>query len=713
MTKTSQETESTLKGSYKHLTKFMACLFGTTAMCLISYTLTVENLVQDSKIPSTYKWFLLKEVPGPRIIFESGSNSHHAVNTDLVGEKLGVTAINIADNGGYALEDKVTRLETYARAGDVVILPLEWTYYHREKLTDNYVETLFTENRDYYQSMPVVKRVKRALSLPPEKIVKEILKKKNRPALDTESPAKDLFVAALTQSTGHQSREKSIGPKPGVAEQSCDDYILGKAPQRRLLALGSNIKPALKRLQKLKKRGVDIHFSWPVLAGEGCMNDLAYVKDFRTEIENAVHQAGFSFLGSPSQSLYSQELQDDTPYHLISKGTNDHTKKIITFLKSQGYAKQGTPFNIKTFARHRLLELELAQADKIIQTAFPLNEIVPLDDESLRKHVEFTAGWWGFEPYGRWMRDNRSMFRLTLPKDTPQNYVLKIKGTTKSRNLERVNISVNGKLLKSGPFGQNAPLLIPTENLPRGEVISFFISLPDAGVPQSPFERGENEDARSMTLHFQDFQLLDQDTPAVQPVITAAKATPVQPAQKKQKISELNPDAALNSTLDTGIYFNNITPVFKGKPHSLVQNCSPVHSFTTAKAWQIEFLQGWWPQEATGRWMSDQQASLKIALPSNEAEKKSGRYILKLNGDFFMGRYYSVSAVIGGKTVGPFNVQADGSLSISFETEKADGMVDVTLNLMGDDPQSPKELGLSQDDRTLTYFLKSIYFTEV
>jgi len=93
------------------LSKFGACLIGTTALCLGAYTATVDSLVQDTKIPATYKWFLLKHIPGPRIIIESGSNSHHAIDTDALGAALGMTAINIADNGGYALEDKITRLE--------------------------------------------------------------------------------------------------------------------------------------------------------------------------------------------------------------------------------------------------------------------------------------------------------------------------------------------------------------------------------------------------------------------------------------------------------------------------------------------------------------------------------------------------------------------------------------------------------------------------
>ena len=91
----------------KQLSKFIVGLFGTVALCMVGYTSIVDSLIRDSKIPATYKWFLLKEVPGPRIIFESGSNSHHAINTDVLSAELGMTAINIADNAGYSLEDKI------------------------------------------------------------------------------------------------------------------------------------------------------------------------------------------------------------------------------------------------------------------------------------------------------------------------------------------------------------------------------------------------------------------------------------------------------------------------------------------------------------------------------------------------------------------------------------------------------------------------------
>jgi len=538
------ETASGHGKAIKQLSKFAACLIGATSLCLYAYTATVDSLVQDTKVPASYKWFLLKHVPGPRVIFESGSNSHHAINTDVLGQALGMTAINIADNGGYALEDKITRLETYARPGDVIVLPLEWTFYHREKLTDNYVDTLFTQNRDYYRNLPPIKRVSRALSLPPEKVIAQVLARKDRPKPETESPAKALFVSALTQPTGHQSRKVSSGPGAGVAEQSCDDYVLGKGPERNSLSLGANIKPALRRLAALNARGIDIHFAWPVLAGNGCMSDRAYVTGFRAQIEEAVNAAGFEFLGAPGQSLYGQNVQDDSPYHITTEGADIHTAQMVRFLKSQGHGKSAAPLDIKTFARHRLLELELAQAAKITQAALPMDRPMAMDDPDMRRHVEFTAGWWAFEPYGRWMRDNRAM--------------------------------------------------------------------PDAAIPQSPLERGENEDARSMTLHIQSLTLSAPGSPAVRP------ALPVKPPVPSGVVA-----AAPQVMMTAARAISQGAAPGAGMCKMTGETFSPLTA-------QIQFKSGWWEQEVFGRWMKGDEANLIIDLPTGQAQKTAGRYALTL-----------------------------------------------------------------------------------
>ena len=672
---------------FKHLGKFAACMVGTTVLCLSAYFATVDNLVEKSEVPGTYKSFLLKEVPGRRIIFESGSNSHHAIDTETVGAELGMTAINIADNAGYSLEDKVTRLETYARAGDVVVLPLEWSFYSREKLTDAYVASIFSENRDYYRSMPPLKRVQRALSLPPETVISELHQSVSRPAKATESPAHQLFGTAITLPSGHFVRETSIGPGVGVADQSCDDYILGKPDVRKTLKLGKNVKPALARLKKLKARGVDIHFAWPVLAGESCMSDPAFVKGFRSEIETAVNKVGFEFLGTPSQSLYGQNFQDDTPYHLIAEGRDLHTAQMIGFLKAQGHNADGKPLDIKTFARHRLLELELAEVTSVKQPALPVGQAIRMEDPDFRSHVHFSAGWWAFEPYGRWMRDNRAMFRVTLPNNLPEDTVLKIQGITKSGPPEQANISVNGNLIGSGLFGESVSLSVPVTGLPRGEALSIFIDLPNAGEPQSPMDLGESQDARSMTLLFRSMELTN--TPEA-PVVTA-------PAPKEELPFQIT--EATQTTLVSQRPIWNIT--------SSANTCPLDIRYTTPGKLEIQYGEGWWAQESEGRWMRNAQASFDVRLPKTTQTGISKDYTLKLVGDFFSDEFQTVDIMIDGQVAGFANVAENGTITIPFETSTAAKNVNVTLKLSNPNLKSPKDMGISMDERALTYFLKS------
>ncbi|MEP3654743.1 MAG: hypothetical protein ABJO36_07595 [Litorimonas sp.] len=692
----------TNKKLVKHFGTFLAGMVGTSLLCLGAYALTVDRLIERSAIPATYKWFLLKETPGPRIIFESGSNSHHAINTDAVGKALGRTAINIADNGGYALEDKLTRLETYARPGDVLVLPLEWTFYHREKLTDNYVDTLFNSNRDYYQSMPLNKRIARSLSLPPATVISKIKSSNSTAQTHIESPAQDLFVSALTQPTGHQSRATSSGPGAGVAEQSCDDYILGKAQIRQNLKLSKNVKPALARLKKLKARGINIHFAWPVLTGEGCLTAPAYVEDFRTEIEAVVNNAGFEFFGTPSQSLYSQAYQDDSPYHVITEAADIHTKQMIGFLKAEGYGSAGEPLNITHFARHRLMELELAEAKQLDQSPLKLGETLLMDNPEQRDQIDFTAGWWAFEPYGRWMRDNRAMFRVTLPNDLPSNTVLKIQGITKSGRPEQVNVSVNGVLISSGMFGESVSLSVPVTDLPRGEALSVFIDLPDAGTPQSPKELGENQDARSMTLHLQSMTLAGfEDSPVIN-LPNPIEDTPAEPVANKQTSLNVTPvEVRENSQSILASEIPNWNFVLPGN------SCRLDLPLSRDVDSSIKYGEGWWAQEAQGRWMQGQEASFNLTLPQSTKANGLERYTLRLIGDFFSEIPQAIGIKINGKSENIATIANNGVISLPFETTNNGEPLNVTLELSTKNLKSPKDLGLSMDERTLTYFLKS------
>lgn len=78
-----------------------------------------------------------------------------------------------------------------------------------------------------------------------------------------------------------------------------------------------------------------------------------------------------------------------------------------------------------------------------------------------------------------------------------------------------------------------------------------------------------------------------------------------------------------------------------------------------------------------------------------------------------MGKAQSISAVINGMQRVMLRNTKDGSYVTTFETSTAAETVNVGIELSGKPPRSPKDVGLSQDDRTLTYFLKSVELSPV
>jgi len=142
--------KKTIPFTYNRLVQVFLSGAAASVLVLASYAYVVDGQIPDTKVPSSYKAFLLQEVSKPKLIIDSGSNSHHGIDAGMISEALKINAINIADNAGYDIESKVTRIKAHAKKGDIVLLPLEWSYYTRDRLTDDFVDTLFGPSRDYY-----------------------------------------------------------------------------------------------------------------------------------------------------------------------------------------------------------------------------------------------------------------------------------------------------------------------------------------------------------------------------------------------------------------------------------------------------------------------------------------------------------------------------------------------------------------------------------
>ena len=106
--------------------------------------------------------------------------------------------------------------------------------------------------------------------------------------------------------------------------------------------------------------------------------------------------------------------------------------------------------------------------------------------------------------------------------------------------------------------------------------------------------------------------------------------------------------------------------------------------------------------------MQREEANFSMTLPERLAAEGPKNYLLKLSGDYFAEKPNAIGVTIDGTTTYVTDVANDGSLSIRFTTLKVGEEIDVTLKLSVPEIKSPKDLGISTDERTLTYFLKSV-----
>lgn len=686
---------------------FLSAAATAMVMSLIGYALAVDRAVPDSEMPGTYTWLLLKETPGQRLVIESGSNSHHGLDAKRMSDELGLTTINIADNGGYDIEDKIARLERYLVAGDTVLLPLEWSYYYRDEVTDNYFEAMFAGNRDYFNALGLRDRARRALTLPP----RTFFTLANSAPKPEETPSvHDLFYTAALSPYGGTTRAWSLGPGPNVAEQSCDDYLFVFGYQDRGLTISNRYRGALKRLAKLRDKGVDVHLAWPAMAGEGCLTSSPDILAFKEAIEAQANALGLHYIDAVSNSVFDQSLQDDTPYHLITRGRDLRTTRMISALKQAGVSGSGETSDLGAFAYKRLYELEVLAAPRAELEPLSIGETLRTDDEASLAQLDFKAGWWTFEKYGRWMRDNRAVMSLVLPQNASQDSNLMLTGRTLQFEPQTLSVFYKGRLLKRDTFSETIPFILPTTGLPRAEPISLTFELTDAGAPQSPLMLGESQDARTMTIHLQTISLQERSTPVpiVKPESAPAPAPEQLPAPvilANQKVSEavrpVFPTGKLAPSLSSELC---VAATNISTSETALQIGEAILIGDPASQSKIKFEENWWDREPGGRWMSCCEATFTVGLP----EDLAGDGVLRLYGDVFGGGDTEVAIQINEQATFTVVFRRDLPIEIPLPQSLSMDTLRVSLSVSDTMQESPKALGLGDDPRVLTIFLDTI-----
>ena len=118
-------------------------MVGVSAAPMALFLLVDQLVMPDQDVSRLwYHEILLDQVPSPRIIVDSGSNSRYGINPELLESAFGQPTIVVADFADVPLRMKIARLEKYARNGDLIILPLEWHNYSNNSYPSSFMNRL-------------------------------------------------------------------------------------------------------------------------------------------------------------------------------------------------------------------------------------------------------------------------------------------------------------------------------------------------------------------------------------------------------------------------------------------------------------------------------------------------------------------------------------------------------------------------------------------
>ena len=324
------------------LATFVLSALVGAALCSLALVASYDFLTaRNRNVPYAYSQFLLEHIGAPRIVIDAGSSSAFGIDPALIEQAFRTPVIDVADNGSIPLKMKIYRLLKFTRQGDTLILPLEWVYYTRDAVPQDFTDKTPDEYAAYYGSQPF-----------PERLVFSVrhLSLHNFSDAGRLNLRKDLQREHLVRIQANRAAwplgdyKDDRRRRSSVEGIGCADYI----------ASAGNVPPvvewAAKQLSDLQtKRDVRVYVTWPAVAGTDCY----IMPDGRLPIADKARaifeRHGITVIGEPADSYFTPEHMLDTYYHIDSTAARVRTDRLVARLQAAGM-KSGRPESTGTKA---------------------------------------------------------------------------------------------------------------------------------------------------------------------------------------------------------------------------------------------------------------------------------------------------------------------------------------------------------------------------
>lgn len=265
---------------------------------------------------------LLKNTPGPRIIFVGGSNLSFGLDCQIVKDSLSLNPVNTGIIANIGMKYMLRNTQRYIRSNDIVVVSPEYQQFYED--FDNGEKELLTM---IFDVSPDTKKL-----LDPFQAF-NLIRYIPQYCLDKFDPIQYRILhkdTALAKSYAYKDYGRFSYNIYGDAEKHW------KAPKKNVVPLAINGKfneDAFSELNKFRKdilaKGARLFIAFPAYQ-DISFND--YLNQINT-IERKLKENSFTLLGTPLRYEMPDSLTYDTPYHLTYDGVKLRTNLLIADLK--------------------------------------------------------------------------------------------------------------------------------------------------------------------------------------------------------------------------------------------------------------------------------------------------------------------------------------------------------------------------------------------
>jgi len=316
--------------------KFFIQFFITVVILFIVWVSIV--LLQASNPTKTSQWVydaykkktkIANSIQKKKMIIVAGSNVLFGCDSKKLSKAFHIPVINFGVNAGVLLPYTLYKAKKVIKKGDVVIMPLEYPMYvYDGKPNEQMIDFIFSRDFDMFWHLTLKEQFYMVWNITFDRVYR------GYKAEGGKEVSRGLFGVHHIDKNGDQIKTDKKYQNAWMKNQVYNNFA--KNPEH----YGAEFKES-----SLSWKYLDEFIAWCktndvklIFMPSTLLKHQSYFTDkkekwFYKNIKNIIEKKGLPYIGNPYDYMYDKKYYFDSNFHLVKKGREIRTKKMISDLK--------------------------------------------------------------------------------------------------------------------------------------------------------------------------------------------------------------------------------------------------------------------------------------------------------------------------------------------------------------------------------------------